>query len=348
MTNNTSDDTNDVIVDLRSDTVTLPCAAMMREIQEARLGDDVYGEDPTVAEMQQTLAAMTGHESSLFFPSGTQSNLVALLTHCQRGDEYIVAQNAHTYKFEGGGAAALGGIQPQPIERGADGILDLEKVAAVIKEDDIHFAITRLLSLENTTSEGMAVPVEYFTEAKSLCQDYGLAMHLDGARVFNAATALGVDVSELTAKFDTVSICLSKGLGAPAGSALCGTFDFVERAKRWRKTVGGGMRQSGILAAAGLYALKNNVARLAEDHALASYLCEQLQKFDDVEIAHGGPQTNMVFFKLKSGKDGDLREFGKDCGILFGGRSPMRMVTHKDLARDDIDLAINRLSGFFD
>ena len=340
-------DIDDVIIDLRSDTVTRPCARMMEAMQNAEVGDDVYGEDPTVIDMQQTLAAMTGHETSLFFPSGTQSNLVALQTHCQRADEYIVAQNAHTYKYEGGGAAAVGGIQPQPIERDADGILDLDKVEAVIKADDIHFAKTRLLALENTTSEGMVVPVAYFSEAKSLCDKHGLAFHLDGARVFNATVALGVDVSEITGKFDTVSICLSKGLGTPVGSALCGSNEFIDRARRWRKTVGGGMRQSGYLAAAGLYALKNNVARLSEDHELAGYLCEQLDRFDDIEIAHGGAQTNMVFFNLKSGRGEAFLDYGKNRGVLFGGRKPARMVTHKDIGKDDIDLAISRLSDFF-
>ena len=336
------------IVDLRSDTVTRPCAGMLAAMTSAQTGDDVYGEDPTVIELQSSLSAMTGHEAGLFFPSGTQSNLVALLTHCQRGDEYIVAQNAHTYKYEGGGAAALGGIQPQPLERGADGILDLDKVEATIKADDIHFAKTRLLALENTTTEGMAVSVDYLKQGRDLCDRHGIAYHLDGARAFNAAVALGVDIRDITGHFDTVSICLSKGLGSPVGSVLCGPKEFIKRATRWRKTVGGGMRQSGLLAAAALFALENNVRRLSDDHELAGYLCEQLRRFENIEIAHAGANTNMVFFFLRDGNYDGLLEYGRENGVLFGGRKPVRMVTHKDVSRADIDLAISRLSGFFE
>lgn len=335
-------------IDLRSDTVTKPCDEMKRAMFDAPLGDDVYGEDPTVVELQQTLSAMTGHEAGLFFPSGVQSNFVALLTHCQRGDEYIVAQHAHTYKYEGGGAAALGGIQPQPIERERDGTLDLGKVERTIKEDDIHFAKTKLLALENTTTSANAVPASYMNYAAELCAKHGLQMHLDGARVFNAAAAFGVDVKELTSMFDTVSICLSKGLGAPVGSVLCGAADFIERAIRWRKTVGGGMRQSGILAAAGLYAINHNVERLKEDHVLAAYLANQLEQYDDIDILYGGAQTNMVFFGLKSDRYDEFLEFGKENGVLFGGRKPVRMVAHKDVGEAEIDIAVERLGRFFD
>ena len=321
---------------------------MLQAMYNAKTGDDVYGEDPTINALQEKLAAKTGHEDALFFPSGTQSNLTALLTHCQRADEYIVAQDAHTYKYEGGGAAALGGIQPQPVDRNRDGTLDLDKVEAAIKADDIHFAKTRLLALENTTTAGMAVPVSYFSEARRLCDQYGLAMHLDGARVFNAATALKVEVSEITYRFDTVSVCLSKGLGAPVGSVLCGSSSLISRARRWRKTVGGGMRQSGILAAAGLFALENNIERLGEDHALANYLADQLSHFDDIDIAYGSAQTNMVFFYLHSGRYDELLNFGAENQVLFGGCKPMRMVTHLNLTKQDIDLAISRLRGFFD
>ena len=333
-------------IDLRSDTVTRPCEAMMQAMQNAEVGDDVYEEDPTVIELQDTLSNMTGHEAGLFFPSGVQSNLVALLTHLGRGDEYIVAQNAHTYKYEGGGAAALGGIQPQPIEEGADGVMDLKKVEAAVKADDIHFAKTRLLALENTTG-GMVVPMDYMRSARELAKKHDLQFHLDGARVFNAAVALDKPVGELTSMFDTVSICLSKGLGAPVGSVLVGSESFINRSKRWRKTVGGGMRQSGILAAAGLYAIRNNVQRLSEDHALASYLAGQLRQFADIEILRGDAQTNMVFFDLKTGKYDELLAFGKDNGVLFGGRQPVRMVTHKDISRAHIDVAIERLARFF-
>ena len=321
---------------------------MRKAMYEAELGDDVYGEDPTVRTLQEALSERTGHQAALFFPSGTQSNLVALLTHCQRADEYIVAQNAHTYKYEGGGAAALGGIQPQPIERSETGMLDLCRVEAAIKADDFHFARTRLLALENTTTEGAAVPAEYLADARALCDRHGLSLHLDGARVFNAAVSLEVDVAEITGVCDSVSICLSKGLGAPVGSVLCGSTEFIDRARRWRKTVGGGLRQSGVLAAAGLFALKNNVDRLSDDHALARYLSDKLAQFDDLELAYGGARTNMVFFFLRSGRYAALQEFGKRNGVLFGGRNPVRMVTHKDLTSGDIDEAVNRLRGFLE
>jgi len=333
-------------VDLRSDTVTRPCKEMMQAMQNAEVGDDVYEEDPTVIELQNTLANMTGHEAGLFFPSGVQSNLVALLTHLGRGDEYIVAQNAHTYKYEGGGAAALGGIQPQPIEEGVDGVMDLNKVESAIKAEDIHFAKTRLLALENTTG-GLVVSMDYMQSARELAKKHGLDFHLDGARVFNAAVALDRPVGNLTSMFDTVSICLSKGLGAPVGSVLVGSESFISRSKRWRKTVGGGMRQSGILAAAGLYAIQNNVQRLNEDHDLASYLAGQLRQFDDIDILRGDAQTNMVFFNLNSGRYDELLEFGKSNGVLFGGRQPVRMVTHKDIGKEHIDVAIDRLGRFF-
>lgn len=335
------------VIDLRSDTVTQPCEAMKEAMLRAEVGDDVYGEDPTIIELQNRMAEITGHESALFFPSGTQSNLVALLSHCQRGDEYIVGQIAHTYRYEGGGAAALGGIQPQPLERSPEGIIELTRIEKAIKAEDIHFAKTRLLALENTTTEGMAVPLDYFRQARQLCNRNNLAMHLDGARVFNAATALAVGVAEITSLFDTVSICLSKGLGAPVGSVLSGSAGFIEIARRWRKTVGGGMRQSGILAAAGLFALKNNVNRLGEDHALADYLYAQLSRIDGIELTTGQASTNMVFFNLRDGNDEAFYEFAKQQNVLFGGRQPIRMVTHKDLAREHIDIAVSRLSGFF-
>ena len=335
------------VIDLRSDTVTRPCEAMRKAMQRAEVGDDVYGEDPTTTALQDRVAEITGQESALFFPSGTQSNLVALLSHCQRGDEYIVGQTAHTYKYEGGGAAVLGGIQPQPLERNSTGIIDLNRIEDAIKADDIHFAKTRLLALENTTTTGVAVPLDYFRQARQLCDREKIAMHLDGARVFNAATALGVNVSEITSLFDTVSICLSKGLGTPVGSVLAGSARLIEIALRWRKTVGGGMRQSGILAAAGLFALENNVDRLAEDHQLANHLHTQLDQIDDIELITGQANTNMVFFNLKDGNYDGFYKFARQQNVLFGDRHPIRMVTHKDLSKELVDTAISRLSGFF-
>ncbi|MCG8435344.1 MAG: low-specificity L-threonine aldolase, partial [Gammaproteobacteria bacterium] len=251
-------------IDLRSDTVTLPTQAMRDAMHAADVGDDVYGEDPSVNALEARMAHMAGFESALFLPSGTQSNLVALLSHCRRGDEYIVGQHAHTYRFEGGGAAVFGGIQPQPLDFEADGTLHLDKVAAAIKPDDNHFARTRLLCLENTVN-GKILPLSYMQAAAEFARAHNLKLHLDGARIFNAAVALGFNLRDITQHCDSVSICLSKGLGAPVGSVLCGDRAFIEQARRWRKVAGGGMRQAGVLAAACIYALDNNVERLAED-----------------------------------------------------------------------------------
>lgn len=252
------------VVDLRSDTVTQPTAAMREAMQAAPVGDDVYGEDPTVNALQERLAAMLGFEAGLFVPTGTQSNLLALLSHCERGDEYLVGMDAHTYKFEGGGAAVLGSIQPQPIVQAEDGSLPLDRVAAAIKPVDPHFARTRLLALENTW-HGRTLPLDYLRAAGDLARERGLGYHLDGARLFNAAVACGVPAREIARHFDTVSVCLSKGLGAPVGSVLVGSRALIDKARRWRKVCGGGWRQAGMLAAAGLYALDHHIDRLADD-----------------------------------------------------------------------------------
>lgn len=334
------------IIDLRSDTVTRPCPGMLKAMTSAELGDDVFGDDPTVQALQERAAAMAGQEAGLFFPSGTQSNLVALLSHCERGDEYIVAQHAHTYKYEGGGAAVLGGIQPQPIEREPDGTLNLDRVESAIKEDDIHFARTRLLALENTTTSGQAVPLDYIHEAAEFCRKKGLGYHLDGARIFNAAAALGVSAADIGQPFDSVSVCLSKGLGAPVGSVLCASKEIIEKALRWRKVVGGGMRQAGVLAAAGLFALENNVDRIAEDHHLAQHLADKLNQFDAVEILYGGAQTNMVFFRLIDRDPEEFESFARNNGVLFTGRGMVRMVAHKDVSTAEVNDAVDRLAGF--
>ena len=278
------------VIDLRSDTVTKPTEGMLDAMAHAPVGDDVYGEDPTVNRLEATLAQRLGFASALFVPTGTMSNLLALMAHCERGEEYIVGQQAHTYKYEGGGAAVLGSIQPQPLEVQADGTLDLAQVAETIKPDDFHFARTRLLSLENTM-QGKVLPLSYLAAARALTREKGLALHLDGARVFNAAVRLGVDVREIAGHFDSVSVCLSKGLGAPVGSVLCGSTELISKARRLRKMVGGGMRQAGILAAAGLYALEHHVQRLADDHANAAFLAQGLSELGySVEPV----QTNMV------------------------------------------------------
>jgi len=279
------------MIDLRSDTVTRPTPAMRQAMAEAEVGDDVYGEDPTVNALQAEAAELCGQEAGLFLPSGTQSNLVGLLTHCGRGDEYIVGATAHTYRYEGGGAAALGGIQPQPLPFEADGTLDLARVAELVKPDDPHFARTRLLCLENTQS-GKAWGPDYLARARACCDDLGLALHLDGARLFNAAVALGCPVAALAAPCDSVSICLSKGLGAPVGSLLLGSRDYIHAARRWRKVTGGGMRQAGLLAAAGRHALTHHVDRLADDHRRAEQVAAALrERFPDQVEQH----TNMVF-----------------------------------------------------
>lgn len=334
------------IIDLRSDTVTSPCPAMRAAMAAAEVGDDVYGEDPTVKRLESLAAEMLGTEAALFVTSGTQSNLLAILTHCGRGDEYIAGQTAHCYRFEGGGAAVLGGVQPQPIDVEADGTLDLDKVRAAIKPHDPHFARTRLLCLENTQA-GRALPFDYLARARALVREKGLAFHLDGARLFNAAVALGVEPRQIAGYFDSVSVCLSKGLGAPVGSLLCGGSEFVAEARRWRKMLGGGMRQAGVLAAAGIVALSGNVTRLAEDHANALRLAAGLSAIKGVAVLPPGARTNMVFICLPSGLDRSLASFLREKGILVAGRESLRLVTHRDVAAEDIDRVVGAFGDFF-
>lgn len=325
-------------IDLRSDTVTRPTRAMRQAMHEAVVGDDVYGEDPTVRELETILARMTGKPEGLFMPSGTQSNLVALLTHCGRGDEYIAAQDAHTYRYEGGGAAVLGGIQPQPVPARPEGGMDLAAAEAAIKPDDFHFARTRLLCIENTT-HGQALPLDYVEAARALADRHGLALHLDGARLFNAAVALGRSVEQLAGPADTVSICLSKGLGAPVGSVLLGPADFIAQARRWRKVTGGGLRQSGMLAAAGLHALEHPVERLAEDHRRAGRLADALE---ELGFPVQRTPTNMVFLDGSALDPGQLQAALKRSGVRLDADEPehLRMVTHLDIGDEDIDRVI--------
>src|SRR6185369_16196820 len=293
-------------IDLRSDTVTRPSPGMREAMAAAEVGDDVFGDDPTVNRLQEILAARFGMEAGLFFPSGTQSNLAAVMAHCHRGEEVILGQDAHTYCHEAGGAAVLGSIHPQPLDNEPDGTLDLAKVEAAIKPDDSHYAITRLLALENTVG-GKVIGRPYLAEAIALARRHDLSTHLDGARIFNAAVKLGMPVKDLCAGFDTVSVCLSKGLGAPAGTVLVGGREFIARAKRARKILGGGMRQAGVIAAAGLYALENNVARLAEDHANAERLAKGLR---EAGFGVEGPHTNMIFVKVPAGMEDHLNRNG--------------------------------------
>ena len=279
------------MIDFRSDTVTQPTAAMRRAMAEAPVGDDVYGDDPTVNHLQDMAAEMFGFDGALFVSSGTQANLLALMSHCDRGDEYLCGQQAHNYKFEGGGAAVLGSIQPQPLNNQLDGSILLADVEAAIKPDDIHFARTRLLSLENTIG-GKVLPQEYLSQAQALAFNRGLKIHLDGARVANAAVAQNIDIADITQYFDSVSICLSKGLCAPIGSILLGDERLIAKATRWRKMLGGGMRQAGIIAAAAELALTEQVDRLAEDHHHAKLLAEALYQFDEFEVDIKAVQTN--------------------------------------------------------
>ena len=323
------------VIDLRSDTVTQPTAGMLDAMARAATGDDVYGEDPTVNRLEAELAGRLGFAAALFVPTGTMSNLLGLMAHCERGEEYIVGQQAHTYKYEGGGAAVLGSIQPQPLEVQADGSLDLAQVAAAIKPDDFHFARTRLLALENTM-QGKVLPLEYLAQARSFTQAHGLQLHLDGARLYNAAVKLGVDARKITEHFDSVSVCLSKGLGAPVGSVLCGSVELIGKARRLRKMVGGGMRQAGYLAAAGLYALDHHVQRLAEDHANAEYLAQGLRAAGfAVEPVH----TNMVYLQIGDKADA-IKAFAAERGVKLSAAARLRMVTHMDVGRAQIDQVI--------
>lgn len=318
-------------IDLRSDTVSRPGPGMRRAIAEAVVGDDVFGDDPTTIELEEEVAALAGKEAGLFFPSGTQSNLAGLMAHCGRGDEYIVGQQAHTYRYEGGGAAVLGSIQPQPIENAADGTLPLDKVAAAIKPVSMYFARTRLLTLENTI-DGRVLPAAYVAAAGELARNAGLAFHLDGARAWNAAVATGSSLAQVCNEFDTASLCLSKGLGAPVGSVLTGPRPLIETARRWRKVLGGAMRQAGLMAAAGLYAVRNNASRLAEDHANAAMLAAGLEEvFGAAHVRYTG--TNMVFLdRNDTASFAALVPFLASHGITVEGDRSLRFVTHIDVS----------------
>ena len=330
------------MVDLRSDTVTRPSAAMREAMARAEVGDDVFGDDPTVTLLEERLATLFGMEAGLFFPTGTQSNLAALMAHCGRGEEVIVGQEAHTYRYEGGGAAVLGSIQPQPLQNLPDGTLDLAMVEAAIKPDDSHFAITRLLALENTIG-GKVIGRDYLARAVTLAWKRGLSTHLDGARIFNAAVQLGMPVNALCAGFDTVSVCLSKGLGTPAGTVLVGHKGLIEKARRIRKMLGGGMRQVGILAAAGLYAIEHNIERLAEDHANAERLAKGLAGAGyEVEPV----QTNMVFLKVAKQHCEALQAHLAAAGVTALVSPRTRLVTHLDVDAAGIGPAIEAFRSF--
>ena len=342
-------------VDLRSDTVTQPTAAMRAAMHAAPLGDDVFGDDPSINALQTQIAEMLGFEAAMFVPTGTQSNLCAILSHCQRGDEYIVGQMAHAYRWEGGGAAVFGSVQPQPLAHQSDGSLALADIEAAIKPDDAHFARSRLLSLENTLG-GKLMPFSYLQEATALAKAKGLSRHLDGARLFNAAVAQAdttggdakAEARRIAQCFDSVSVCFSKGLGAPVGSALCGSRDFIHRAHRIRKMAGGGMRQAGFLAAAASHALNHHVDRLADDHLLAQRLAAGLVGIEGLQVE--APHTNIVFVDLT----GQARAMSEALmahlaahGILATGLYRLRFVTHLDVDSTGIDRAIAVIRQFF-
>lgn len=342
-------------VDLRSDTVTQPTEGMRAAMARAPLGDDVFGDDPSVNALQDKIAAMLGFEAALFVPTGTQSNLCAILAHCQRGDEYIVGQMAHCYRWEGGGAAVFGSVQPQPLNHQPDGSLALADVEAAIKPDDAHFARTRLLALENTLG-GKLLPFEYVQQAAALAQKHGLGRHLDGARLFNAAVAQAAqtgsdplaEARRIAQCFDSVSVCFSKGLGAPVGSALCGSREFIARAHRIRKMAGGGMRQAGMLAAAASHALDHHVGRLVQDHALAQHLADGLAGIEGLQVEV--PQTNMVFVDLTGAareQSAALLKHLAGQGVQATGLYRLRFVTHLDVDTAGVDLAVAAIRQFF-
>jgi threonine aldolase len=317
---------------------------MRAAIAAAPVGDDVFGDDPSVNALEAEVAGMLGFEAAVFVPSGTQSNLVGVMTHCARGDEVIVGQDAHTYRYEAGGAAVLGSIQPQPIANARDGTLPLDDIEVAIKPDDAHFAKTRLVALENTIG-GKVLPAGYTAAVRELADSHGLAMHLDGARLWNAAVKQGVAPRAIAQGFDSVSVCLSKGLGAPVGSVLCGSRDYIKAARRWRKMLGGGMRQAGVLAAAGRYALAHHIERLAEDHANAARLAAGLAKHAALAVAP--PQTNMVFVGVRADiADAFAAQLAAN-GIQITGTTGQRWVTHLDVAQSDVDRAIAVVDAYF-
>lgn len=342
-------------VDLRSDTVTQPTAAMRAAMQAAPLGDDVFADDPSVNALQEKIAGLLGFEAALFVPTGTQSNLCAILSHCQRGDEYIVGQMAHCYRWEGGGAAVFGSVQPQPLNHQPDGTLALADIEAAIKPDDAHFARTRLLALENTLG-GRLLPFDYVQQATALAKSRGLSRHLDGARLFNAAVAQAAqtgsnplaEARRIAQCFDSVSVCFSKGLGAPVGSALCGSRELIARAHRIRKMAGGGMRQAGVLAAAASHALDHHVGRLAQDHALAQHLADGLAGIEGLQVEP--PQTNIVFVDLTGAareQSAELLKHLAEQGVQATGLYRLRFVTHLDVDTAGVDRAVAAIRQFF-
>ncbi len=343
------------IIDFRSDTVTQPTAAMREAMMQAPVGDDVYGEDPTANALEEKAAALLGFEAALYGVSGTQTNLLGLMSHCERGHEVIVGQMAHTYRWEAGGMAVLGSIQPQPLEQRADGTMDLTAIEGAIKPDDAHYAVTKLIALENTWG-GRVLPSAYIHEVRALATQRGLSTHLDGARLFNAATVIAgqkkinplAAAKEICASFDSVSICLSKGLGAPVGALLLGPRDLIKKARRLRKMIGGGMRQVGFVAAAGAYALEHHVDRLKDDHANAAHLANALSEASGHQLKCEAPQSNMVWVDVPAAHiEGFSAHLGKHGVKVSGVYGKQRWVTHLDIATTDIEHAASVVKEYF-
>lgn len=333
-------------IDLRSDTVTLPSPAMREAMANAQLGDDVYGEDPTINRLEAMAAGRVGKEAALFVASGTMGNLVSVLTHCGRGEEIIVGDHAHIFLYEAGSVSAVGSIHSRQVPNQPDATLDLAHIEAAIRRNDEHCPRTRLICLENTHNRcgGVCLRPDYMRQVRALADRHNLRIHLDGARVFNAAVALGVDVRELTQDADSLSFCLSKGLSAPVGSLVCGTADFIREARRARKVLGGGMRQGGVIAAAGIVALERMVDRLAEDHSNARRLAEGLADIPGISLDPGRVETNILYFELEAGAP-DAAEFCRriaERGIKMGptGARRIRAVTHYGIEADHIEQAL--------
>lgn len=332
-------------IDLRSDTVTQPTDAMRQAMLHAEVGDDVYGEDPGVNALEAHGARLLGKQAALFVPSGTMSNLLAVMSHCQRGEGAILGSAAHIYRYEAQGSTVLGSVALQPLPMQRDGTLAFDDIKAALAPDDAHFVQTRLICLENTHN-GKVLPLSYLQEMGAFVAERGLKLHLDGARLFNAAVASETPVAVIAAPFDSISICLSKGLGAPVGSLLVGSHDFIARARRLRKMLGGGMRQAGILAQAGLFALEQHVARLADDHRRAKRLAEGLAVLQGIELDLSLVQSNMVFLRLREGESAPLLAFMKERGILFSGYGELRLVTHLQINDDDIEEVIDAFTEY--
>jgi threonine aldolase len=338
------------IIDLRSDTMTKPTAAMRKAMAEAEVGDDVFGEDPTVNRLEEMAAQRLGKEAALLVSSGTMANLVSQLAHCGRGDEIILGSRAHTFFFEQGGSAAVGGIHSRTVPNQVDGKLALEDIEAAIRGDNIHFPRSRLILLENTHNlcNGCPLEIEYMQAVSKIARRHHLKIHVDGARFFNAAIALGVKPQDLAAEADSVSFCLSKGLAAPVGSVVCGTRAFINEARRARKLLGGGMRQAGILAAAGIVALNEMVDRLADDHANARKLALGLAQIPHISIDPDQIQTNILFFEVTR-KDMTPAQFverigAEGVGMLVSADQKIRAVTHYHITAEDIDRALKVIS----